>query len=305
MERCETPNLPFPAPVSPGVEMPAVPVARRALLPRAVPARPVARPRAPKRRGSPLRTLLAVLGLAALTAGALMLVPRGRDPEAPRVASQENSQPTIVVDAGHGGHDNGASRNGLHEKDLTLDTALRLEKLLKKKGFSVVLTRSDDSFVDLPGRVEIANGISHALFVSIHFNDNTGAAGQGVETFYPSDKELGPQPGWSFANLFKDKPEPPPADNGLAFAQAVQSAITGAMPVTDRGVKPARYAVIRRTRCPAVLIEGGFISNPAQAREIAKPTYRDKLAASIAEGIAGYQRQRATEANGAKIAQAK
>ena len=228
IERCETPNLPFPAPVSPTVEKPAVPnvpVARRALLPRAAPTQPNTRNRVPKRRGSPLRTLLAVVGLAALTAGALMLVPRGRDPESPAAAAGQNSQPTIVVDAGHGGHDNGASRNGLHEKDLTLDTALRLEKLLLKKGFHVVLTRRDDAYVELPERAEIANRIPRALFVSIHFNDNTGAAGQGVETFYPSEKELGPQPGWSFSRLFRDKPEPPPADNGLAFAQAVQSAI--------------------------------------------------------------------------------
>ena len=100
----------------------------------------------------------------------------------------DDSQPTIVIDAGHGGHDNGASRNGLHEKDLTLDTALRLEKLLMKKGFSVVLTRRTDSFVELPGRVEIANRIRRALFVSIHFNAlprDSRTSGVEVYTFAP------------------------------------------------------------------------------------------------------------------------
>ena len=105
--------------------------------------------------------------------------------------------------------------------------------------------------------------------------------------------------------MFKEKPEAPPVDNGLGFARAVQGAIVGAISVADRGVKQARYAVLRQTRCPAVLVEGGFINNPAQAREISKPAYRDKLAAAVADGIADYLRQRTVEARKPKLAQAR
>lgn len=221
---------------------------------------------------------------------------RGQHRELLRIFSRDNGLPTVVVDAGHGGHDGGAARNGLREKDLTLDTALRLEKKLRVLGFPVVLTRRDDRFLELGARSDIANRHPRALFVSIHFNDNVAAVGEGVETYYAGEKTPVAEEGWSFAGLFRATPEPPPADNGVAFAQTVQASIIGALGVTDRGVKSARYAVIRQTRCPAVLVEGGFINNPAQAREIAKPAYREKLATGIADAVAAYQRKRAQEA---------
>lgn len=213
------------------------------------------------------------------------------------IFSHDNGLPTVVVDAGHGGHDGGASRNGLREKDLTLDTALRLEKKLRAQGFPVVLTRRDDRFQELGERSDIANRFPRALFVSIHFNDNVAAVGEGVETYYAGEKVPVAQEGWSIAHLFRATPEPPPEDNGMAFAQTVQAAVVGALGVTDRGVKSARYAVIRHTRCPAVLVEGGFINNPAQAKQIGQPAYREKLATAIADAVATYQRQRARDAN--------
>lgn len=221
---------------------------------------------------------------------------RGQHRELLRIFSRDNGLPTVVVDAGHGGHDGGAARNGLREKDLTLDTALRLEKKLRVLGFPVVLTRRDDRFLELGARSDIANRHPRALFVSIHFNDNVAAVGEGVETYYAGEKTPVAEEGWSFAGLFRATPEPPPADNGMAFAQTVQASIIGALGVTDRGVKAARYVVIRQTRCPAVLVEGGFINNPAQARQIAQSAYREKLATGIADAVAAYQRKRAQEA---------
>jgi N-acetylmuramoyl-L-alanine amidase len=232
-----------------------------------------------------------------------MLVPRGADGEAPALTAEDFLKPTVVVDAGHGGQDSGAIRNGLREKDLTLDTALRVEKELRKRGFSVVLTRRADFFLELPERVGIANKIPRALFVSIHFNDNATAAGEGVETYYASEKSISEEVGWRFAALFGQKREPPPADNGLGFARSVHAAVVEALPVTDRGVKQARFVVIRQTRCPAVLVEGGFINNPAQARAISQPEYREKLAAAVAEGVADYHRQQIIELRQPRLAQ--
>jgi N-acetylmuramoyl-L-alanine amidase len=279
--------------------------------PSAVPAQaapPRSQPRTPRSPGSDRwrhpRTWTAIAGLLLFFAGVWLMIPVGGDPDLAESRPADRSLPTIVVDAGHGGHDNGAARNGLREKDLTLDTALRLERKLRARGFPVVMTRRDDRFLELAERGDIANRIPRALFISVHFNDNITAAGEGVETYYASEKVSPPQEGWSFAGLFfREKPEAPPADNGLAFATAVQGSVVGALKVTDRGVKVGRYAVIRQTRCPAVLVEGGFINNPKQAKLISRPAYRDKLAEAIAQGVADYQRQRTLELKKPKLAQ--
>jgi N-acetylmuramoyl-L-alanine amidase len=209
----------------------------------------------------------------------------------------DNGIPVIVVDAGHGGHDRGASKNGLVEKDMTLDTALRVERLLQKRGFTVVMTRRDDRFLELFDRAQVANAQRRALFVSIHFNDNTTVSGEGVETYYASEKVAPSGGGW-----FQPKVEPPPADNGAAFAQLVQQAVIAKLGVTNRGTKGAPFAVVRHTRCPAILVEGGFINNPAEARKLKEPRYRELLATAIAEGVAAYHNQRVLAAAQPKVA---
>lgn len=264
------------------------------------PARPLRRSRRLR-----FRDWIAVCGLGLLVLGAWMLVPGRQDEDGGTFAIGSHGIPTVVIDAGHGGHDNGASRNGLLEKNLTLDTALRLEKKLRARGFPVVLTRRDDRFLELTERSDIANRIPRALFVSVHFNDNTSASGDGVETYYASEKTVPGGGGWSLVGWFREKPEAPPADNGLGLARAVQDAVVGGLGAVDRGVKQARYVVIRQTRCPAVLVEGGFLNNPEQAREIAKPVYRERLAAAIAEGISAYQRERLLGSRKAGLAQAR
>lgn len=246
-----------------------------------------------------LATWLPLLGLVLFLAGVALLIPLGMDE--PGVFLPPNrTLPTVVVDAGHGGHDGGAFRNGLREKDLALDTALRLERQLRARGFPVVLTRRDDTFVELFDRAQVANAIPRALFVSIHFNDNTTAAGDGVETFYATDKVAASSEGWSLAGMFKRRHEPPPADNGFAFAQCVQGAVVVGLDITDRGAKARDLAVVRYTRCAAVLVEGGFLNNPREAKKLAQPAYRERLATAIAEGVAAYQREREADAQAEK-----
>lgn len=203
--------------------------------------------------------------------------------------------PTIVIDAGHGGHDAGASHHGLREKDLALDTALRLERQLRLRGFPVVLTRRDDRFLPLFDRSAIANALPFALFVSVHYNDSSTAAGEGVETFYAQHKA-----GWlatSYANA-----------GGVAtdcgtMAQCVQNSMIRELRVPNRGAKARQLAVVRYSRWPAVLVEGGFLNNPAEARKIAEPAYRDRIAESVANGIAAYQQQREQLARETRLAQ--
>jgi N-acetylmuramoyl-L-alanine amidase len=194
--------------------------------------------------------------------------------------------PTIVIDAGHGGQDSGATGNGLVEKNLTLDTAIRLERQLRLRGFAVVLTRRDDTFIDLYERPEVANALPNPLFVSLHFNDNTTASGDGVETFY-SAAQIGSVP----VSLSPDATPAPPTPSAQ-FAQCMQASLVGLLGVTDRGAKPRQLAVVRCARCPAVLVEGGFINNPNEARLLALPEYRERIAIAVAEGVVAYQKQR-------------
>jgi N-acetylmuramoyl-L-alanine amidase len=234
-------------------------------------------------------------------AGLCLLVPPSSGP-GDIATGPDRSFPTVVVDAGHGGHDSGASGNGLREKDLTLDTALRLERHLRAQGFPVVLTRRDDRFLELPDRARIANDIPRALFVSIHFNDSATASGDGVETFYAQQKGDFTDEGWSLAGLFAH-PEPPADDQGAGLAQTVQAAMVAELGVTDRGAKPRQLAVVRRTRCPAVLVEGGFLNNPIEARKLAREDYRERLASAVADGVGAYWRFKIAPPAGPNVAQ--
>jgi N-acetylmuramoyl-L-alanine amidase len=250
--------------------------------------------------GSP-RTWLPVIALAMLFGGAWLLL------EASITAvdvppEPDRSLPTVVIDAGHGGHDSGARNHGLMEKDLTLDTALRVERHLRERGFPVVMTRRDDRYLELFDRAHIANKIPRALFVSIHFNASSTGGGDGVETFYAQQKAAFSGDGWTLARLFNSQAEGPPLDQGAGFAQAVQASMVARLGVTDRGAKPRQLAVVRLTRCPAVLVEGGFLNNPVEARKLATAAYREELAIAVADGVAGYARQKQDEVTGQQVA---
>jgi N-acetylmuramoyl-L-alanine amidase len=236
-------------------------------------------------------TWLPLVALAMLLAGVWELIPPRTD-EPNFLPEPDRSLPTVVVDAGHGGQDSGATAQGLREKDLTLDTALRLEKHLRAQGFPVVLTRRDDRYLELFDRAHIANRIPRALFVSIHFNDSTTGSGDGVETFYAQQKAAFSDDGWTFAGLIQGKSDPVPMDQGASFAAAIQASIVAELGVTDRGAKPRQLAVVRLTRCPAALVEGGFINNPAEARKLASEEYREKLAAAVSDGVVLYYQER-------------
>ena len=201
-----------------------------------------------------------------------------------------NPLPTIVLDPGHGGKDDGARGNGLVEKNLSLDVALRVEKILKPFNFPVVVTRRDDTFISLEDRTEIANRIENAVFVSIHFNHAPDHSSTGVETFYASQKIL-PEPEWTWIGFF-NKPDAQPLDNGETLAGFIQTSLVMRTDAVNRGIKGRELYVVRHTRCPAVLVEGGFINNPLEAQMISNDSYRERIARAIAEGIMSYQKTR-------------
>ncbi|MFN6268901.1 MAG: N-acetylmuramoyl-L-alanine amidase [Akkermansiaceae bacterium] len=180
------------------------------------------------------------------------------------VASGYNFR-TVIIDPGHGGHDKGGQWGRVYEKHLALDTSIRLEAHLKKMGYNTILTRRSDYFVSLPGRMQMANKTRNAIFISIHYNYTWKQQVSGIETFYYN------QPSHQLA---KD----------------VHKGIMSRVKVNDRGVKYARYYVIRNTKMPAVLVEGGFVSNSNERSRMKTAWFRDAVARGIADGVQSYRR---------------
>lgn len=207
---------------------------------------------------------------------------------------------TIVLDAGHGGHDSGAVGMLGREKDYTLDVALRARALLLHSGYQVKMTRVSDVFIPLEDRASFANTFPNALFVSVHFNKSNTYGGTGIETYALAPRGV---PSMDEASLrysdFKQNPGNVCDPQNIALAAAVHSCLVRNLRVTDRGIKRARFVVIKNIRVPGVLIEGGFVSNPYDARLIAMTDYRQRIAQSILEAVQSYSRA----VNGAAPAQ--
>jgi N-acetylmuramoyl-L-alanine amidase len=205
----------------------------------------------------------------------------------------EGLQPvtTIVLDPGHGGHDRGAISKFGFEKDFALDVALRARVLLEKAGYKVVMTRSSDIFVPLEERPAIANRIQNSIFVSIHFNSSsTNADARGFEIF--SIAPRGAPPTNDAVPSARDLREEPGNAVELpsgALAGCVFHALLGQVPMVDRGLKHARFAVLRLCERPAVLVECGFVSNPAESSLISSGMWRERVAEAVADGVESYR----------------
>src|ERR1051326_8571361 len=207
-----------------------------------------------------------------------------------RVSNVGNVQ-TIVLDPGHGGYDKGqVSRYG-NEKDFALDVARKLRPLLQAKGLRVIMTREGDYFVPLEVRAKIANAARNAIFVSIHFNasgDDPNATGFEIFSFTPrgapstSDSAL-------TSSSFNMQPGSEVDAQSMALSACIYHSLIGHIPEYDRGIKRARFAVLRLTKVPAVLIEGGFLTERGECKLIANKDWRGKLAGAIGVGIENYR----------------
>ncbi len=198
---------------------------------------------------------------------------------------------TVVIDAGHGGTDSGARGLMGNEKDFTLDVALRARDLFTRAGFNVRMTRSSDVFVPLESRALFASFQSDAVFLSIHFNYGMGPTAEGVETYclaprgVPSTNDAG----LTFADFQGCTGNVRDPEN-IALATAIHASLITRLVVPDRGVKRARFVVLRNNGIPGVLIEGGFLTNPRDALRVASPAYRELLADAIVRGVISYNR---------------
>ena len=170
----------------------------------------------------------------------------------------------IVIDAGHGGHDVGANNGGVLESEINLSVAKKLEKILKQSGYEVAMTRKKDVFVELSERAEYANRKKAKVFVSIHCNSSEVPA-NGIETFYGDGRE-----------------------ESMALADEIQKELILMTEAKDRGGKEETYAVIVKTKMPAVLVEIGFLNDAREMELLQSEEYQTTLAEAIATGIVEY-----------------
>src|SRR5207245_4058990 len=189
-----------------------------------------------------------------------------------------------------GRHDTGqVSRDGC-EQDVALDAARKLRAILQAKGMRVIMTREGDYFVPLEVRAQIANRARDAIFVSIHFNatnDDPNATGFEIFSFTPlgapstSDGAVAP-------SSLSSQPGSAVDAQSLTLSTCIYHSMLGHIPEFDRGIKRARFAVLRLTRVPAVLVEGGFLTERGESQLIAKKDWRVKLAQAIGAGVENY-----------------
>jgi N-acetylmuramoyl-L-alanine amidase len=217
------------------------------------------------------------------------LLPILSPPKYPRKARVK----TVCLDPGHGGKDPGNEVGSNQEKTYTLLLAQEVRKQLGQAGFKVILTRASDEFVELTTRPEIARRKSADLLVSLHFNaaDTARETAQGAEVYCLTPAratstnargeggDVGPFPG----NRCNEK--------NLFLAYELQKALTRSLGAEDRGVRRARFAILRDATMPATLIEAGFMSHPVEGRKIFTTGYRQKMARAIVEGVLAYKRQ--------------
>ncbi len=214
----------------------------------------------------------------------------------------------IVVDAGHGGHDSGTlGPDGIQEKDVVLDVALRLGKLLRQRmGADVIYTRDEDTFIPLEQRTAIANKAQADLFISVHANSSSDPTARGVETYYlnfttspdalevaarenaVSDESIHELSGLVKKITLKDK-----IDESREFATDVETSLYSGLErgnpgLRDRGVKKAPFVVLIGANMPSILAEISFLTNPDDATQLREPEYRQRIAESLYRGVAKY-----------------
>ncbi len=200
----------------------------------------------------------------------------------PDLLSRREPVRKILIDPGHGGKDPGAVNTefGLREKDLALRTARRFAANLHRAGFVVALTRDDDRFIPLSERPEIANDFGADLFISLHFNAAQNPEARGIEVFILNPAASDPTQ------------QPLPGNAGdkwnTLLGYSIQNSLIEATDQANRGVKRARFAVLRTLNCPGLLVEGGFVSNADDARLLQSEDWLQNLADAIAHGVKDY-----------------
>jgi N-acetylmuramoyl-L-alanine amidase len=242
------------------------------------------------------RNLLALCGLLLMVASFVWLQLRQAERSVgkiePRTAKNSAaSKPfaVVVLDPGHGGQDSGAMCGGVLEKDLTLDVARRIDRLLNSEGIATLMTRVGDTYVSLADRAAFANRVRKCIFVSIHFNEDNKPVASGVETYYAAHQITAGSFLASWLPFLWRPLSDSPNFESQNLAALVQEALVARTRSIDRGTEARQFFVIANVTSPAILIEGGFLTNKEDISKLASEDYRDQIAAAVADGILRYR----------------
>jgi N-acetylmuramoyl-L-alanine amidase len=261
-----------------------------------------------------LRNVLSFAGVLLMIASLVWISFHQEKQQAIRTQSTAN-RPTapkpfavVVLDPGHGGQDSGAMCGGVMEKDLTLDVARRIDRLLDAEGVATLMTRLGDIYVSLADRAAFGNRVRDSIFVSIHFNEDNKPVASGVETYYAPHQIASASALASWLPFLARPPSDSPKLESRSLAGFIQEALVARTRSVDRGTQTKQFFVIANVTSPAVLIEGGFLTNKEDVSKLASEDYRDQLAAAIADGILRYrdavsQRKSALTATGLETAE--
>ena len=232
--------------------------------------------------------LLPFAGLLLMTGSLLWLEslpPRERS----RLTSDEAASPggsfsLVIIDPGHGGADSGTMRGNILEKDLTLDVGRRLERLARAKGFRTVMTRRRDERISLALRAATANREQDCLLVSIHFDEGARPQATGVQTFYAT-RQIPKTAARSWFSFLQPASRATNIFESQSLAGFVEEALVAETRAFNRGTRAEQFYVVANVRHPAILIEGGFLSNDGDLAKLITEEYRERLASAIAQGL--------------------
>ncbi len=251
------------------------------------------------------------MGLLLWVPGLLLAGTAQAAPSSPAKAGPDRFD-RVVIDAGHGGHDEGATGpSGLHEKDLVLDVAKRLAKRLRKRDISVVMTRTTDEFLSLEERTAVANDANADLFLSIHANASPSRKPQGIETYFASldatddhARETAERENSAFGSeatqfgnadpltaILGDLIESQHLQESSEFAKLAQNLLAGVDRVPSRGVKQAPFVVLMGVQMPASLVEIGFLTNPEDEKSLRRRRQREELADALADAVMAFAKR--------------
>ena len=195
----------------------------------------------------------------------------------------------ICLDPGHGGKDKGEISGANYEKKYALLLAEETERALESNGFKVVLTRSNDTFIELSERPLTAHRRGADLFVSLHYN-SAEASVRGIEVFCLAPPGVNSSDQGGGAGQHPAEAGNDHDDRNALLAFEMQKSLIHSLPMEDRGMKRSRFEVLREARTPAILVEGGFMSNPEDGRRIYDAAFRKRMAEAVVNGVLAYRR---------------
>jgi N-acetylmuramoyl-L-alanine amidase len=244
------------------------------------------------RFSGPAADLIAWFGLLLMALSFLMLM-RTPEPLLPHTAPPHQRKPEpfalVILDPGHGGQDSGSMAGNVLEKDLTLDLVQRVDRLLGAQGIATLLTRTGDSYVSLSERAQLINRANNAIVVSVHFDEGPRPDVSGIETYFAAQQNSGVPTIASWLPFLQKIANIPSNEESQSLAQFIQQQLVAKTQAINRGTTAEQFYVLANVRHPAVLVEGGFLSNKNEIGKLADANYREQLAVAISGGILKYR----------------